>query len=44
MYNEDSLLIDELEIENANATSIEDESFQLMPDGTWNLGEATIGF
>ncbi len=43
LYDQVDALIDELVVEDANADSLENESYQLTDDG-WMMGEATIGF
>ncbi|MBI2338779.1 MAG: lamin tail domain-containing protein [Deltaproteobacteria bacterium] len=44
LFNDSDEEIDSLTIDDANATGISDESYQLMDDGNWGMGEATIGF
>lgn len=44
MFNEADSLVDELVIDDANAAGLDDESYQLLDDGTRGMGEATIGF
>lgn len=44
LYDPADELIDSLAVDDANATGIEDESLQLQDDGSWGMGEATIGF
>lgn len=44
LFNDEEELVDQLVIDDANASGIEDESYQLSEDGLWEMGEATIGF
>lgn len=44
LLDDQSDLVDSLSIDDANADGTEDESYQVESDGTWSLGEATIGF
>lgn len=44
LFDETSFLVDELVIDDANAAGVDDESYQLLDDGNWGMGEATPGF
>lgn len=44
LYDDDDSLVDALSVDNANATGADDESYQLMDNQVWEMGEATIGF
>ena len=44
LFDESDFLVDELVIDDANATGTADESYQIMDDGNWGMGEASIGF
>ncbi len=44
LYDDQNTLVDSVSITDGNADSPSDESYQLGDDGTWNMGEATIGF
>ncbi|MBI4412009.1 MAG: hypothetical protein HY541_05960, partial [Deltaproteobacteria bacterium] len=44
LFDGSDFLVDELVIDDANASGISDESYQLTDDGNWGMGEATVGF
>ncbi len=43
LYNELNELVDSVDVDDANATGLEDEAFTRLPDGTWGLTVATPG-
>lgn len=43
LYNDLSELVDSVAADDANASSVDDEAFTRMPDGSWGLAVATPG-